>query len=112
MRSLALWFLGLVALLGSTVGVGLGLIEFDMALLVLVLVTLVAAVAFRIPTDIDRDWLPQLVLLGFAAKLSGSALRWATLVFEYGGSGDAAGYRGVRHIRRCRGGAVRHSASR
>jgi hypothetical protein len=47
----------------------------------------------------DERWLTWLLVLGVAAKLVASAIRYDTLVDEFGGAGDASGYDlwGMRH---------------
>lgn len=46
-----------------------------------------------LPIERDHDWLPRLVLLGFAAKLVGTLARYFMTVDFYG-TGDAFGYHG------------------
>lgn len=49
-------------------------------------------------TEVDRSWLPGLLVAGLVAKLAGSWARYFVLVEVYGGVGDALGYhsRGLR----------------
>ncbi|HEU4895599.1 MAG TPA: hypothetical protein VFT85_07155, partial [Acidimicrobiia bacterium] len=65
------------------------LIEF--AIIALVLGVLVYWLSRAMPTKVDRDWLPNLVMWGFAAKVVGSFLRYVMAIDLYG-TGDAFRY--------------------
>jgi hypothetical protein len=68
------------------------LIEF--AVIALVLGVLAYWISRAMPTKVDRDWLPNLVMWGFAAKVVGSFLRYVMAIDLYG-TGDAFRYHGT-----------------
>lgn len=51
-------------------------------------------VGTRMASEVDRDWLPTVVLVAFLTKMVASIARWGVLEFVYNGSGDATGYHG------------------
>ena len=92
MRETVIWVgVGAVAAVFGGL-VGFGVVDAGLVLLTMVLLITVSVVAFRIGSPRDGSWLPQLVLGAYAVKLMGSAVRYAVLVYTYGGSGDAPVY--------------------
>jgi len=98
-KQVLLWIGALLSVVGISVGVGAGLVQVEEIFLIIVLFALIGVVAFRIADDSDRSWLPITVLVAFAVKLFGSALRYFTLIVVYSGVGDATGYygRGIQY---------------
>lgn len=68
------------------------LIEFTVIAVLLGVV--VRWVAYAMPTNEDREWLPQLIMWGFGAKVIGSFLRYVMAIDLYG-TGDAYRYHGT-----------------
>jgi len=83
-------WIGLVAGLAFTVATGSE--HIGAVIIAMLAALLVGSVSKRVPTEADRDWLPNLIVAGFFAKLAASWLRWWVLVDFYHGSGDAVGY--------------------
>ena len=61
------------------------LIEFSV--IALVLGVLIYWISRAMPTKIDRDWLPSLVMWGFSAKVVGAFLRYVMAIDLYGTGG-------------------------
>ncbi len=64
------------------------------AVIAIVGAALFTFVGKKVANDEDRAWLPNFIMVGFAAKLAMSWLRWWVLVDYYRGSGDAVGFHG------------------
>ncbi len=92
MKQAGLWLAIAVAATAFGIGFGTGTIDAGTALLVLVLAIPVTVVAVQAAGDTDRQWLPWVILAGWATKLVGSTVRYLVLVDLYEGSGDAVGY--------------------
>lgn len=66
--------------------------EAETMLLVFILTIPIGFIARGLPTVIDARWLPNLLMLGYVAKLGASSLRYWALEYLYNGVGDATGY--------------------
>ena len=66
---------------------------FEWALIALFLFPIALWLSSVVPDRRDRDWLPRLIMWGFAAKLAGTFLRFYMTNYLYG-AGDAFGYHG------------------
>ena len=65
----------------------------EWAIIATVLYVLVSFLSRAVPNRRDREWLPRLIMWGFAAKLAGTLARYFMAADLYGG-GDAFGYHG------------------
>ena len=99
MKQVLLWLGALGAVIGISAGVGMGILRVEEILLIITLFAIIGVVVYRVADDGDRSWLPTTILVAFAVKLLGSALRYYTLVVVYSGVGDATGYygRGIQY---------------
>jgi hypothetical protein len=90
-QELGVWLLVALATAGL---IGAAVAGFDIGEITLVILLTIPMliVAQRLATDLDRSWLPRYVMLGFAAKMLGSALRFGVLEFLYLREGDAVLY--------------------
>jgi len=98
-KQVLLWVGAVLAVVGISVGIGVGLLGVEEILVVIVLFSIVGVPAFRVADDSDRSWLPTTVLIAFAVKLIASGLRYYSIVILYSNRGDAVYYysRGVRY---------------
>lgn len=88
------WALVSLIVLIWLVGGLLGWVEARTMALLLVLTIPIALIARTFGRDGDREWIPKVVIAGYAAKIVASSARYWVLVELYGGSGDATGYHG------------------
>lgn len=88
----AFWLLMAAAGLAFVVAVASGWSEAETMVLVLMLAIPVGFVARGLPIAADAHWLPNMLILGYVAKLGASSVRYWALEFLYNGVGDATGY--------------------
>lgn len=94
MNTGATWALSGTLLVVGIALLALGYIEGGTLMYAALAVLVAGAIGRGMVTESDRTWLPQVVLAGFAVKLTASFARFAVLQFIYGGGGDATGYHG------------------
>jgi hypothetical protein len=67
---------------------------FDAVVIAMIGLFTVVAIARRMATAEDVEWLPGMIAAAYMAKIGFSTVRYLVLVEIYGGSGDAVGYHG------------------
>lgn len=80
---------GFIGVIGALVAGG-G--EVGSFILMMLLAIPIAVIAKNSAGPLDRKWIPNWIMAGYAAKLFASSGRYWVLEFLYGGSGDASGY--------------------
>lgn len=87
-----LWAIVGVGFVGVIGALFAGGAEVGSFILMMVLAVPIGIIAKNSAGPLDRKWIPNWIMAGFAAKLFASSGRYWALEILYGGSGDASGY--------------------